>query len=256
MIFRPIYLVKLQRGNEIWRYAHSYEYFTFDGADYLPTAINGGAFDLSSEKVKSEMTLTFHKTNPFASEYLTFTPDQPTAVWMYEVNREDPSEYIVRWAGTVISGERTTSGEMSFSCESLASIGGAQGLTDRCEVACNKALYSDECGVDREAYAQTVTITAISGTNISVSGSLEDTYRAGILKIQSGAMRMITAQSANVLRISRTFAEELFVGDAVVIYKGCDRSIETCETRFTNHENYGGVPYFAGRNPFVGNPFN
>lgn len=43
-------------------------------------------------------------------------------------------------------------------------------------------------------------------------------------------------------------------GTPVKIYPGCDHTLATCNTKFANAINYGGMPYIPTKNPFGGSP--
>jgi hypothetical protein len=42
------------------------------------------------------------------------------------------------------------------------------------------------------------------------------------------------------------------VGDSVLIAMGCDKSLTACNDWHNNLLNYGGEPYIAAKNPFIG----
>ena len=46
----------------------------------------------------------------------------------------------------------------------------------------------------------------------------------------------------------------LRVGQDVVAYPGCARTIAICQSKFNNAPNFGGVPGLPGKSPFDGTP--
>jgi uncharacterized phage protein (TIGR02218 family) len=44
------------------------------------------------------------------------------------------------------------------------------------------------------------------------------------------------------------------VGDPIVAYPGCKRTVRACIDKFDNYDNYGGFPHIPGRSPYDGQP--
>ena len=44
------------------------------------------------------------------------------------------------------------------------------------------------------------------------------------------------------------------LSDAVTLYPGCDHTLTTCDTAFSNSLNYGGFPAIPQKNPWAGDP--
>ncbi|UJB18766.1 MULTISPECIES: phage BR0599 family protein [Lysobacter] len=46
----------------------------------------------------------------------------------------------------------------------------------------------------------------------------------------------------------------LRIGQAIIAYPGCGRSMAICHGKFNNAPNYGGAPGLPGKSPFDGTP--
>lgn len=118
---------------------------------------------------------------------------------------------------------------------------------------CNNVLYDQFCGVDIAGFTVSATVSSVSdsGTEIVVStmGGQADGWALGgeIKRLSDGARRLILGQVGTVLTLSWPF-HTLSPGDGVELYAGCDHLIGTCDTKFSNRENFGGHPTIPSKN--------
>ena len=63
--------------------------------------------------------------------------------------------------------------------------------------------------------------------------------------------RAIRSQTGAVVAVAFPLPG-LAATDTVNLYPGCDHTLATCESKFSNRLNYGGMPYFPDKNPFSG----
>ena len=64
---------------------------------------------------------------------------------------------------------------------------------------------------------------------------------------------MIVGHNANAITVSAV-PPGLAIGDAIYLYPGCDRTLNTCHAKFGNSANFGGFPFIPTKNPFGGSP--
>lgn len=117
---------------------------------------------------------------------------------------------------------------------------------------CNHVLYDTRCALTAASFKTTSTITDIDGNVVTVAADgVADGYLTGgeIVDTTQNERRLIISNISDVITLNFPFygAE---VGDTVEMYAGCDHSYETCGTKFSNQENYGGFPFIPGTNPF------
>lgn len=108
---------------------------------------------------------------------------------------------------------------------------------------CNHVLYDAQCTKSRAASSTTTTITAISGSVVTVAAVLVGT---GILygdMIHGPTLqpRMVIAQTGSALTLSDPIVGAV-VGDSVTIALGCAHDVTTCRDTFANVINFGGHP--------------
>ena len=92
-------------------------------------------------------------------------------------------------------------------------------------------------------------------------------FTSGMIEAPDGTLRFITGHSGSTLTLIRPleslnsfFAKNGYgegygygYGGLVIrIYPGCDRTKETCQSKFNNLNNYGGFPFIPLKNPFGG----
>jgi uncharacterized phage protein (TIGR02218 family) len=121
---------------------------------------------------------------------------------------------------------------------------------------CNHVLYDDRCAAVRASFTQTTTVSAIDGTDARIvtattlSGAADQTYRGGeIIRTTDGERRLIVDQTGDVLTLVRAF-RNLSVSDAIDVAQGCDHRVSTCNSKFDNLKNFGGIPYIPVENLF------
>ncbi len=86
---------------------------------------------------------------------------------------------------------------------------------------------------------------------VSRSG-LADHFVGGFCRFPAGSLddaRLILAQSGDVLTLLIPFAENV-LGSNIDLFAGCDRSLDTCDSKFAAVPNYGGFPFVPRKNPF------
>jgi hypothetical protein len=114
--------------------------------------------------------------------------------------------------------------------------------------------------VARASFEHATTITAISGLTVTVASKHSThPYAGGFIEFITGSpsiaeRRLITEVTGNVFTLSRRFSSALVVTSPVTLLPGCDHSITTCDTVYTNKLNYGGFLAMPKKNPFLGTP--
>jgi hypothetical protein len=64
-------------------------------------------------------------------------------------------------------------------------------------------------------------------------------------------VRTITAHTGSAIKITQPI-EGASPGDSASLAIGCDKTLTACNDWHANLANFGGEPYIAGVNPFVG----
>lgn len=255
---QPAELFKFKQGAEVWTFSGSSFDIVFLSEVYIADTVKRSSITKGSDPFKSNVDVSFSMDNTFASQFLGFTPDIGTTLDIYVVDTEEPdTDYAITWKGRVMDAS-TTGGVISLVCEPIHTSMQTVGLRARYERGCRHLLYSRGCGVEMENYsrsANVVNMTSIDELTLDITAS-DGYYSAGMVELENGAIRYITSQVGQVVKLARPFhADNLAVGDTVEIYPGCDQTKSTCDSKFGNILNFGGWSYIPTTNPFEGNPF-
>jgi uncharacterized phage protein (TIGR02218 family) len=251
----PVELYAFAQGVNRYLYNSGIETFTRLGQDYLPSNIKRSNIRQTSNVFKNSVKFTFPRGNEFASQFIGFAPEELTSATVFQRDFNDPDEeYLTSWKGRVVGAE-TSENEIILECESIFTSVRRPGLREVFELTCRRTLYERGCNVNREAYKHTGAVLSIGSNSVDITvngaSSQADGYYTGGIFIVDGIMRYIVDHSSDVVTITRPIAS-LVGGVDVDIYPGCDGLTGTCNTKFSNLDNFGGFPYIPIRNPFNG----
>lgn len=115
---------------------------------------------------------------------------------------------------------------------------------------CNHALFDSGCTLSAGLYAQVGSVSSGTQTVINTSLTQADGYFAlGYVTFTSGVnnglTRMIksSTNSGGALTLMYPLPVPCNPGDAFKAYPGCDKSQNTCTTKFNNLTHFRGYPY-------------
>lgn len=116
------------------------------------------------------------------------------------------------------------------------------------QVSCLHTLYSAGCGLVKSSNALNLTVAAGSTTAellCSVTGS--GVYNLGELiftsGVNAGVRRAVKIHTTGHLQVSFPLPDLPGVGDGFTVYKGCDKSLSTCTSKFANTVHFRGFPF-------------
>lgn len=246
----PVELYRFTCGGQTWGWTSSDGSEIALGLTFEPAEIVRGEIDSSDEDTQGSLDVTVPRTNAVAALFIADLPPAPVMLEIYRFHRGD-AEIVLTWSGEIASCE--------FAGSSAKLTGVPVGRVLRralpphsFQAQCNWALYSPQCGVDRNAYRVTAVLTDVTGFTITSAafGAHADGYfRAGWVELASGERHWVTAHAGNVLTLLTPF-RALAAGDTVYAFPGCDRTIAACKA-FSNLARHLGFPFVPTKNPFV-----
>lgn len=258
---RRVCLYEFAWGATIYRYTSADRIIDFDGEDWLPIAISDNGFTQGAGQ--QDFIVTLPRNNPIVDLFRSTPPSTPIVLTCRRFHKDDPdNEAVVYWLGTVgnVKGKDAVTAEVLGLAISRTIR--RTGLRLCWEVNCTHALYDAGCKVDKLLFKTDTTITALTGTTITV-GTLGawpgERYAGGFLEWEAtpeGTIDRRPIESFNgglVLGLLST-TDRLIVSQEISIFLGCDLTAETCETIFDNLTNHGGDEFMAKKSPFDGNP--
>lgn len=179
------------------------------------------------------------------------------------------TEYIVDWRYPWAGAYRTTKNiiqNIQFDgVQWLADISGTLSKLDTAQGKvysriCRHAFGDTGCGYSLASVRITgATVTAsanrlnFTASHASFSGQAADLYNFGTAKFTShGDYEMEIKESSAAVGNEIDFSLVLptpfdhTVSDTVTVTQGCDLTVATCYTRFSNIDNFGGFPHMPG----------
>lgn len=252
----PIELYEFRSGVITWRYTSADQAVVYNGQTYQPISIRRSDIASSTELNKSGMDIQVPRDNPVAQLFQQQPPGNVVSVTAYRQHRSD-GETVAFWVGRILAASWPGITAVLRS-ESIATSVKRMGLRRKCGAGCPHVLYGPGCHVNQLTYKTTDAVAAIAGNQITVpaaAGQANGYYDGGFVYWQTGAgvidYRMIDSHAGDVLTLMFP-VNGLPVGDSVDIYPGCNRTLDDCENKYGNHEEYGGWPFGPAINPFNG----
>ena len=246
----PVELYRFTCGGLSWCFTSADVPQSYLGLTFAPEAISRGEIDASDEDTQGALEVTLPARSAVAGLFLPDLPPAPVMLELYRFHRTD-SEVVLIWSGEMGTAEFASS-EVKFSGIPVGRVLRRQMPPHSFQAQCNWALFSPQCGLDRFAYRESATITAVSGFTITatVFGTHADGYfRSGWVENAAGEKHWVTAHVGTVLTLMTPF-RSLAIGDVLYVFPGCDRTIAACKT-FGNLVHHLGFPFLPPKNPFV-----
>lgn len=254
---QPIEIYKFQRDTRIWRYTSADEDKLVAGQTFSAIPINRGNIEQTLEMARSNLTIKISKDAPFCFQ---FRGSPPTSLITFTLQRyhEGLADYITTWIGRVVN-VRFTEREAELRCEPVYTSLKRPVLRMRYQTTCPHVLYGDACRVNRVSFAVNATLGTNGGNVIystDFSAFADGYFTGGYIDWDNGfdvQRRFILSHTFDHIEINLPFAG-IMGGDLMVAYPGCDHLLTTCNSKFSNVDNYGGQPFYPGKNPFLGSP--
>ena len=225
---------------------------TYNGDTYNPDTISRSQVDQSNEQLAGSIEITVPRDNDIAAFYIAYLPITPVQITVYRQHR-GVSEYITVLDGNII-GVKFNGSEAVMTCAPISNALQRKIPTNNYEPNCNHDLYGVGCGINKNSFRQTLPVSAVSGTAITIPGVSihpDNWYQTGWIERTTGEKRFITSHTGNMVTVLNQFVG-LEVGETVSVYAGCDHTDSTCLSKFNNLVNFLGFTRVGGRNPFDG----
>lgn len=251
----PVELFQIMQGARRWYYCTGETEVTFQSEVYTPYPIRRDRIKQSSDVFKNSVRLSFPRTNDFANQFIGFAPEDVTSITILRGHYTDTDkQFMTYWKGRVLSAQASDS-QIDLDCEPIYTSIKRPGLRARFEYGCRHPLYSQGCGVGREAYKLSGPVMSMTGLlTMDVQGASlqpDGYYTGGILVAADMSSRFIVGHVGALITINRPI-NSLAAGQQVGVYPGCDHLRTTCKAKFNNLDNFGGFPWIPSRNPFDG----
>jgi uncharacterized phage protein (TIGR02218 family) len=254
---QPIHLFDfdLEGGDQpAYYYTDHYQDLTVLTHTYTAATISRGPFVASGESRRDEMTLETHEDLAVIDELLYRTPPRSATVTVRRYHGNIDNVATI-WRGNIRSTHQAGRKVSIRVSSALAEMLDVTVPAVAFQTVCNHVLGDARCTVDLDSFKKSTTVSAIDDnpriiTVVSLDGAGDNVYRGGYVERTSdGEKRLIVGQLGTVLTLVRPF-RTLSTTNAVVCFQGCDHSLSTCDSKFSNSENFGGAPFVRVENLF------
>lgn len=261
----PAYLYEFTRQATKYLYSGTGDNVTVGGATYLALAITNNGFTKSGSAQTDALSIDLDIDSQLSRLVNQFPPSDSIGVRIRKVhiNPEtgEVSDAPLIWVGTIVGYRRKNAATRTLTCNSISVALTRGSLRLTYQKNCPHMLYDSQCRVNKEAFAVPVAaLTVVSGTHIFAPETLtkdEGWFDGGFIEweVQPNVYerRGLEMSDGQMIRIFGTTAG-MVDGMQATLYPGCSRTIQVCNDKFANKDNYGGFPHLPGRSPFDGNP--
>lgn len=259
---RPIELYTFALGTlNPFRYTSSAFSVTIGPDTWLPIAITRGSISRGPDDRSQLQEFKVPSVTEFPLYYVSVVPAAKATVTVVRLQvGESPTFATQRvvYRGLVRAVKFTDGGHTALiAAASLRSKSLRNLPRFGYQSGCNHLLYDSNCQISQASFQLTATVSAQTGTLITVPGAGSPPYganyfRGGFVRPAGEVdFRLVVAQSGDVLDIVAPFQSSL-VGLSVDAFAGCDHNLFTdCSVKFNNAINYGGHAFVPKKNPFV-----
>lgn len=182
------------------------------------------------------------RVRPLAATLTILAYNTGTALW------------DVVWKGRVMAVNHRGL-EVEIATESLVTVARRLGAFPTYQLLCRHVLYGARCAAMAASFSYTGAITDVTGLQLTIpgaAGAVDGFYTGGYVVFASGDYRTITAHVGTLVTIYAS-SEGLAAGQDATIYAGCDHTMATCRTKFSNLVNFGGFHWIP---PKEADPFD
>ena len=235
-------LFKITFAGTNYYYSSSRDNITFKTDTYTPSAIT--RTEISSELNDSEVKLSSPMdTNPFT----LFSTESPALELALEIYDYDSQSLL--FSG-ILSGVETdfNKGTITTSYKRKEAFYDSEVPYRNFGTTCSFSLGDSDCTLDLSGLSVLSTSFSISGSVITVPEitQADGYFTNGFIITSQQERAYILSQVGTTLTIDRPL---LYEAASLHVYPGCNKTYETCSTKFSNGINFGGFPDVPLTNP-------
>lgn len=257
-------LYEFKWGETIWRYTSADQTITITqdavDVDYEPIAIYDDGM-VQGGSSNNDMTVTVQNDIPLVDLFRSTPPSGSIWLTIRRKHFGDPNDdWFVYWLGTIGNVKKGGMSDAKIIGRTILASFKRTGLRLSWSRNCPHMLYDTECRVNPDDFGVAATITAIADGVVTVDaagGHPQGYFDGGLIRWQATIEGTFDRRSIEESPSATSFrifgsTDRLGVGMAVTLYPGCDLTTATCDGRFNNLANHGGLEQMSGDNPFDG----
>ncbi|MDR7062011.1 MULTISPECIES: phage BR0599 family protein [unclassified Sphingopyxis] len=257
---RPVYFYEFRWGNSEWFYTSADRPLMLGTQEYQPVPISDDGIT-SGAASPGEFKINCAANLPVVGLFRGTPPSEKVRVTALRKHIDDPETKVI-FTGKIDNVKRPNGGaEASLICSSGKQRRGGLRLT--WSRTCPHILYDGQCRLVRALFAEPAIIGSITGNSFTVEAAPHASlgwFDGGIIEWDADGLGTLEMRAIERGTSTTTFlmfgrTDGLVVGQAVAMYPGCDRLPTTCNSKFNNLVNFGGITQQPGESPFGQNIF-
>lgn len=241
----PIDLYRITLGSEVFRFTSAAEDVVAAGETWLAyPGVEADVFELGEEAQDQSREVAVYGDHPFIQRFSPGSPSETPVLEVLQVHYSDLSDERRVWEGEVVEVVwREESAVAAIIARPREAAFDTRTPRRDAGALCPYMLYDTQCTVARSSFQYDGTAGSVSGTSLTVSG-LDSSKGVGWATagecIFGDERRVVMAHTAtDTLELDSPFLEDP-TGSTVTVHAGCDRTIATCASKFSNDINFGG----------------
>ena len=225
---------------------------TYQDAAYEPSIITHSGTNQSTEVSGGHITVTVPRDHAIATMFVAFIPSTPLYLTILRGHDGDDQMMVV-FTGRVQSCKFMPDDTCELDCAPESELLKREIATALFQRPCNRALFDDGCGVNKETYRKSGAIAEVSADGLTIAADFfaampNDWFATGYIE-QAAHKRMIVSHTGNTVTLMNAMPG-LFAGMEINAYPGCDRTHGGCVSKFDNGTNFLGYQWIPNKNPF------
>ena len=248
---KKVFLYRFTWGGRTARYTNAETNVAFAGNTWISETITHSDVSRTLEDDGDKIEITLPSTNQVAQLFIGIPPTRGVACRVSSFHRTDGAlEERLEWEGVIRVGTANRELQSVLTGKTFVADFSKQIPLDTFQGPCNNFLYDEQCKVNELTFTHSLQILSISGLEYTItglsaaSGADPDYFVGGFVDFDGGEeQRMILAQSGDVATLMFPFSDAVQGGATVAVKAGCDHTLATCDSKFSNAQNYGGCPF-------------
>lgn len=241
----PAEVYTFQRGSDVWRYTSARSAQTVNSLTYQPASVKRGDVEQKNDIGGSQITVTLALETAVAQALTTETGERMAVTIQRLQSSGDPIKLVI--AGEVIAA-KFSGDAVELTVATIERLFKTLIPRVRVQRTCPWALFGPQCGLNKDDFAHSTTISSVSGQVITVGSVGAITMKGGMIRLPSGRIMFVAAVSSTDLTVWGEVPAEAAATASVTLYPGCNKLFSTCENTFNNAAHFGGFPNLPHRN--------
>lgn len=254
---RPIEVIEITLGSEVFRYTSAEDDLTIDGDLFEAIPINRNQVIVGSDQQRRTLTVTVPATNSFARNYIDIIPGERAEFSLFRYQRDESPAFdtrILLFSGRVQSVKFSNDGQnAAINVRSIEAALSRNLPRITFMGMCGAFLYDRFCGANPASFNHIGAVTLVSGSDITVTGAgaLSFPLESGYVRpTGENDYRMILSQTGDVLTLLLPFQNDP-TGANVQVFGGCDHLIDGhCATVYDRVIDFVGFAFVPNKNIF------